>query len=467
MAEGRPIRTRESAAESPAQTAGLFRWAVRHYITAPALPDWSLRSFRRERLTDASISVSYALMEGGFVGVIADKIYHVHPMWLALLSAAPMFGNLSSVLWARLAQRHRKVPLVVALQSLLVAIVAAVAFLPEGRGGGFVLIALMVASRLVIGGLVTVRSVVWTQNYPGEMRARATARLTLLAYGSMTLTAWLAGLALDLRPEQFGLIYAAGAALSLPGILAFGRIRMRGEENREEPVIGSEAPAGFGGLGAFLILRSDPMFARYLTWQFLMGVSNMMMEPIVIYVVSRELAASFTMSIALTFVIPMGLGMLLLPLWAAYIDRVHIAEFRSRHSWLFVVSQAVTGVGALLGSLPVIGLGRAVLGAARGGGSLAWQLGHNDFARPERAGLYMGLHATLTGVRGAFAPFLGMAVYLGSAGIDLPGTNVSLPAFDGLGGWTMILASGASAVAALGFGALHRSVGRGRPQPSD
>lgn len=438
--------------------AGLFRWAFRSYVAAPELPEWSLASFRRERVADATIAVSYALMEGGFVAVIADKVFHVHPMWLAFLTAAPMFGNLSSVAWARLAQRRRKVPLVVALQSLLVALVAGVALVPETQTGGFVLIGLMVTSRLVIGGLVTVRSVVWTQNYPGETRARATSRLTLLAYASMTATALLAGLALDLQPKHFGLLYAGGAALSSVGIFAFAGIRMRGEESRDAKPLGSESPAGFAGLGAFLILREDPMFARYLTWQFLMGVSNMMTEPIVVYVVSRELAASFATSVALTLVVPFGLGMLLLPLWASYIDRVHIAEFRSRHSWLFVLSQAVTGIGILLGSLVVIGLGRAILGVARGGGTLAWQLGHNDFARPERAGLYMGLHATLTGVRGAFAPFLGILLYLGFGEIELPGLDAKLPALAGLGGSTLLLAAGTSALAALGFGALHRRV---------
>ncbi|MAE97253.1 MAG: hypothetical protein CL910_21590 [Deltaproteobacteria bacterium] len=455
MGEGRPDRARASAAKSPAQAAGLFRWAFRSYLAAPELPQDSLVSFRRERVTDFSIAISYALMEGAFVGVIADKVFHVHPMWLAFLSAAPMFGNLSSVAWARLAQHHRKVPLVVALQSLLVALVAAVALVPETQAGGLVLVGLMVTSRLVIGGLVTVRSVVWTQNYPGEMRARATSRLALLAYASMTATAWLAGLALDLQPERFGLLYVAGAALSSVGILAFAGIRVRGEEERGAPPLGSDAPAALGGLGAFLILRDDPMFARYLTWQFLMGVSNMMTEPIVVYVVSRELAASFSVSVALTFALPMGIGMLLLPLWASYIDRVHITEFRSRHSWLFVASQAITGIGALLGSLPVIGLGRVVLGVARGGGSLAWQLGHNDFARPERAGLYMGLHATLTGVRGAFAPFLGILLYLGFA------ESALLPAFGGLGGWTLLLAAATSTLAALGFEALRRRVHEG------
>ena len=39
------------------------------------------------------------LLEGGVVGVIAAKIYQVEPFTLALISAAPMFANLSSFLW--------------------------------------------------------------------------------------------------------------------------------------------------------------------------------------------------------------------------------------------------------------------------------------------------------------------------------------------------------------------------------
>ncbi len=58
-------------------------------------------------------------------------------------------------------------------------------------------------------------------------------------------------------------------------------------------------------------------------------------------------------------------------------------------------------------------MGRVITGIVNGGGSLAWQLGHNDFAPRDQLSTYMGIHVTLTGVRGAFAPFLGMALYLG------------------------------------------------------
>jgi hypothetical protein len=140
---------------------------------------------------------------------------------------------------------------------------------------------------------------------------------------------------------------------------------------------------------------------------------------------------------------------------------MHAAEFRAKHSWLWVVSQGVMGAGTLLGSVFWIGFGRVVFGIARGGGNLAWSLGHNDFAHPERAGLYMGVHATLTGLRGVFAPFLGMLLYLGADARTLPGGLV-LPALPALGGWMMLLASGLALVATLGFARLQREVERRR-----
>jgi hypothetical protein len=231
---------------------------------------------------------------------------------------------------------------------------------------------------------------------------------------------------------------------------------MRGEEARSAPPLGSERARGPRG-SVFAVLREDPHYARYLVWQSILGASNMMIEPAVVILVSRELAASTAMSVALITAIPVGLGVLLLPLWAALVDRMHVAEFRAKHSWLWAISQAATGVGALLDSLAWVAAGRILLGIARGGGTLAWNIGHNDFAKPERAGAYMGLHATLTGLRGAIAPFVGIALYAGVSASDLPG-GISLPALPAIGGWMMILAAALSAISTLGFAALHRTI---------
>ncbi|MCX7065941.1 MAG: hypothetical protein NT024_15565, partial [Proteobacteria bacterium] len=93
----------------------------------------------------------------------------------------------------------------------------------------------------------------------------------------------------------------------------------------------------------------------------------------------------------------------------------------------------------------VIAVGRLVNGIVNGGGSLAWQLGHNDFAPREQVAAYMGIHVTLTGVRGAFAPFLGMAMYLGWS------RGAVLPEVTGLGPSLFLVSAALGVVAWRGF----------------
>lgn len=70
----------------------------------------------------------------------------------------------------------------------------------------------------------------------------------------------------------------------------------------------------------------------------------------------------------------------------------------------------------------------------------------------------MGLHVTLTGIRGAFAPFLGMALYVGWEGRPEWG----LPALPGLGAQTFLVSTVLCLVATLGYERLHRRVACGR-----
>lgn len=56
-------------------------------------------------------------------------------------------------------------------------------------------------------------------------------------------------------------------------------------------------------------------------------------------------------------------------------------------------------------------VGAAIRGIGFGGGVLAWNLGHQDYAPIEQSGRYMGLHVTLTGIRGLIAPAFGMGIY--------------------------------------------------------
>ena len=68
------------------------------------------RSFRAEKASELSLPGAIVLLEGGVVGVIAAKIYAVEPLTLALISAAPMFANLSSFFWSKIAAGRSKLP---------------------------------------------------------------------------------------------------------------------------------------------------------------------------------------------------------------------------------------------------------------------------------------------------------------------------------------------------------------------
>jgi MFS family permease len=467
MGDGRAQGARHRDSQNPAAPAGFFAARERMRgafgdLRRPAMRQTVLSSYRRERLYDATYPIVGALMEGGFLGVIADKVYHVHPAVLALVSAAPMFGNLSSGLWARLAHGRRKVPLILALQSLVVLAAGAVALLPETGAGAWSLVSLQIASRLILGGVVTVRSLVWTLNYPRMARARVTSRLTIVATLTMTLTALIGSVILDASPATFRAVYAAGALLSMVGVIAFSGVRLTDEEAHLRLERGADdgvEPEGAAGpRGVVAVLRADPLFARYQALQFLLGTANMMIEAPLIYLVSRELGASYTISIAMTLVLPLSLSVLTMGFWASWFDQVHVARFRSRHSWLFVLAQLLTWIGALAGSLVWIGLARVIGGVARGGGAIAWQLGHNDFADPQRVGLYMGAHASLTGLRGLVAPFLGMALYVGWEGFSLPGTSLRVPEFGGIGAGVMGVSTVLSAIASLGYVDLSRRI---------
>ena len=418
-------------------------------LRRPPIQQVVLASYRFESLRDLTTPVGTALMEGGFIGVLADKVYHVHPTLLALISAAPMFGNLSSFLWARLAQGRRKVPFLLGLQGLFALCIGAMALLPAGGAGAVGLVCAMVLSRLVLGGIVTMRSLVWTLNYPREVRARVTSRLHLLAIATMTATSLLGSSFLDRDPEGFRILYAVGVLFQAVGILFFSRVRVLEEEDhlRAERLEAHThgAPAA-SLLRSFSVLRHDPLYARYQACQFVLGTSNMMIQAPLVYLISRELEASYSVSVAVLMAIPLAFSVLALPLWAAYMDRVHVSEYRARSGWLWVVAQLLTWVGAARASIAWLAVGAVVFGLARGGGALAWNLGHNDFARAEHVGHYMGIHVTLTGLRGAFAPFLGMFLYVGGSG------------FSGIGAGTFLLATSLSTLSTLGFVALHRRI---------
>lgn len=401
---------------------------------------------------ELSLPTALSLMEGGFVAVVAAKTFNVPPWVIAVISAAPMFGNLSSYFWNRLATGRPKVPLLTLLQLMVLVCVMAIALSPRSGAGTWILLSSVILSRILIAGILTVRSVTWSLNYPRGLRARATAHLQALSSLTVVLTTGLAGLMLDAHPQNFRWVYAAGALFGGLGVWAFRGVTVVGEKRHQ--VLERRSQRDPNNRSAFLaILRANPRYARYQLHQFTSGAASMMLEPPLVYLVTTQMGSSYLVSITVVMLIPFLLNLTTMPLWARFLDRVHVAEFRARQNSVWIVGVLMMFWGAWDLSLFWLAAGRIMTSITNGGGSLAWQLGHNDFAPRDQLSAYMGIHVTLTGVRGAFAPFLGMALYLGwNAKGYVPGST-------GLGPWLFLLSAVLGVIAWRGFDKLAREIG--------
>lgn len=468
--------------------------AVGAYLPA-AMPLMSRQSYRWEVRSSLFLPMAVACVEANVVAVIARKVFNASDLSIALLAAAPAMSNISSVLWTRFIKGRDRVGAVNAMQLGVLLCVALIAVAPVNGLGEFLVVFATLAARTLLTGIITARTDIWRNNYPRTQRARVTGKLLTVAAIVVGLTGAALGVAMDaayLESESakvwaFRSIYLAAACLGVAGVWAFSNVRWRGRTSQVRAERDPDADYPTAGARDMLrVLRDDRTYRSFMAAQFALGLPNLAGIPIFILALDAMLTRlhpgreNYTQTILLTQIIPLIVPILTIPLWARLLDRTHIVRFRVFHSWTFVFANLLMGAGFWLDSLPTLYASRIMLGIAYGGGMLAWDLGHHDFARRDLATLYMGIHVTLTGVRGAMAPFLGTLLYSGAlalpaftlAGVPLlgdvrfPGAGVTMPALGAVG--SFFLLSAGSVVGALMFLRLSRALGhKAQAKPHD
>ena len=68
------------------------------------MPLMTRQSYRYELINSCTMPVAVAMVEGGVASVLAKKAFNVAPWMFAAIMAAPMFANLTSLLWARISR---------------------------------------------------------------------------------------------------------------------------------------------------------------------------------------------------------------------------------------------------------------------------------------------------------------------------------------------------------------------------
>jgi hypothetical protein len=230
---------------------------------------------------------------------------------------------------------------------------------------------------------------------------------------AVAISAALVGWALERHIIDARWLYGGGAAAGLLGAWLYRAMRVRREFRLLAAETASAAHSEPFSLKMLTeILRQDPSYREYMLWMGIFGAGNLILTAQLVLVFSEQLHLNSATQIGLLAVVPLITQPIFLPWWARLFDGSHVVRYRSRQGWAIVAATAAMCLGVFLDKHGVLWCGAVLLGAAQAGANLGWNLGHNDFASIGRAQHYMGVHVTLTGVRGGIAPPLGVLAYM-------------------------------------------------------
>jgi len=405
-----------------------------------------------ERRVWTLVYVCLGIIEGGTAAVMVRSLFGsaVPPLMvdlvLAVVSAAPAWANLVSLVYARRAQGQPKIQFLRPLLLAMAVCVGALALLPVGGAGLIGFLVLYSAARLLWAGVDTVRSVIWSVNYPRHLRARVTARIMVNGAIAIAAIGLLLGWLLEHDDPWYRGAILVAAACGIAGSVAIQHFRVR----QEQRLLAHELDriregARFDLAGIRELLRRDVRYRRYMVAQSTFGVGHLMLTPLLVICLDDILAATEMVQVAVTSALPIIVMPLVIQPWAVFLDRHHIIVYRAVHARIAVAGSVLLAASVLAHVPWLMWPGALLMGISLAAGSLGWSLGHNDFAPRGDETRYMALHVSLTGLRGLVAPPLAILAYYGLQRAS-PGLEV----------WSMLLPVGFIVWGAWQFTSMRR-----------
>ena len=372
----------------------------------------------REVQVNALMAITLGALEGGLMGVIVKIGFAdvaapaLVNLAVAIVAGAPAFANVASLAFANLAHGRHKTRWVSALMAGCAGSALLIALAPVSAAGLIWLVFWMITARLCWAGVITLRAAIWRANFPRHVRATITGRIAVTYSLLIAATSAGIGIAMEFNDQAWRFTYPVMGLLGLVAAWRYRRFTVRGHGRLLRQERDNRSGGGQVRISdALMVLRTDIWYRRYMATMFVFGAGNLMVIALLVVILTDQLGVSRLMQVLITTTIPLLALATFTPVWARYLDKVHILDYRAWHSWTFVATMALFVPGAIFGQVWLFLLGALALGAAFAGGRLGWNLGHNDFASEGRSTLYMGIHVTLTGIRGLIAPLVGVGLY--------------------------------------------------------
>lgn len=338
---------------------------------------------------------------------------------VGIVAASKAIGHLTSFLWASLSHGRPKIQFIVHLQLLSAATVGLLAFTPRSPAGLWMITVLCIVAWMVWSGVVTLRASVWRANYHYQFRPRIAGKLATAEALLIALAGIVIGALLDWNVESYRGIFPLLAAIGVAGACIYRAMPFRREQSHlaaEQASSPKEKPT-LSPANLIRVLREDRWYRSYMACMFAMGFGNLMLHPMLAIVLADRFEVGYRSGIAIATVIPLLTMTLAIPFWSRLLEKLHVIDFRAIHVWTFASASAFVVIGVVTHQILLLYLAAFTTGIGWGGGALAWNLGHQHFAPRDRDAEYMGVHITLTGIRGTLGPILGVMLYQWSGSV--------------------------------------------------
>jgi MFS family permease len=357
-----------------------------------------------------------------FVNVIARKELHASATVLALMAAAPFFGNLMALFWARAMDGKKKTPFVKwshvgARSSIMLAMFtwSAVPF-------AWVISAAQIIGTVATPAYAAIIKDVYPESQRGRILSITRAAIVVAQMASTLLVGWL------LTFVSYRVIFPIAALFGITAALIFSRINPgeeaggdEGESARVSPLDKIKDMAGFvwSTLG---ILKTDVSYRWFALSVFTYGFGNLLNMPIFPLIQVNELGINEWQISLLTVTTQLAMAFAFF-YWGRFVD------FRS--------PQLAVAINILINSLiPIIYIMAGtvlpanpwvlfpafiVTGIVNAGIDLSYFSALLTFAGDKDISRYQALQSFLLGIRGSIAPFVGagMVRALKGGGHDL------------------------------------------------
>lgn len=387
------------------------------------------RAFTIEFFVTCLVMIAMATIDGAVIAVFAKQTFGGSVpeaqlnFFVGLLGAMNELANILSFFWSTVSHARPKARLIAIMLAMMVGGVGLIALVPSsGVGALVILVGLVLASRVCWSGFVTIRPTLWRENYPPHVRTRIVGILSSVQVVCVATIGPALASTLDSRPDAYRVFLPIAAFFGACGALLATRVRMRHENRllREEGASARPMKPWHGPAVMLRVLRQDRWYAQFMLWMFVLGFGNLTITPTLVISLKEEFHFNQLQSVLVTSTIPSVCTLVSIPFWRKLLDRTHVVQFRSFHSWIFVAAGICYSLGAWIDATPWYFAGAALMGIGFGGGSIAWNIGHVDFAHANETSRYMATHVTLNGIRGLLAPITVTTAYelLKNRGLD-------------------------------------------------